>query len=142
MRPYYIASGILLILSIIDFAVAAPVGIPVQEKLQVGVDVLRLPEDATTMLGKRGDDLRDLFGILRGHFGNLEDLVINPGPPRGPLGPADWPTDVKKPPPSTPEEPSVPSPPPSPASSTESGNKLAAPPGPSGPAKSTMSRLG
>jgi hypothetical protein len=151
MRRYYIASGILLILAIIDFAVAAPV--LVQEKRQVDVNVVQLPEDVTTMLGhlgKRGDEFLKLINIPEDHFANLEDFAANPhgwGPsaPRPPSGPADGSTSVKQPPSSTPEEPStVPRPsqaPPSSGSLIESGDKLDAPPGPSGPAKSTMSRL-
>jgi hypothetical protein len=52
MRRYYIASGILLILPIMDFAVAAPV--PVQQKPQADVCVVHTTEDAKTKLGKRG----------------------------------------------------------------------------------------
>jgi hypothetical protein len=54
MRRYDIASGILLILSIIDFALAAPV--LVQEKRQASVDVVHIPRDVITELGKRMDD--------------------------------------------------------------------------------------
>jgi len=54
MRRYDIFSGILLILSIIDFARAAPV--LVQERRQVGVDVVHIPKDAVTVLGKRMDE--------------------------------------------------------------------------------------
>ena len=61
MRRYYIISGILLILSIIDFAVAAPV--LVQEKHQVGVDVVHIPKYSVTMLGKRFDYFDD-FSVL------------------------------------------------------------------------------
>jgi hypothetical protein len=53
MRRCNIVSGILLILSIIDFALAAPV--LVQEKRQASVDVVQIPEDVITVLGKRGD---------------------------------------------------------------------------------------
>jgi hypothetical protein len=51
MRRYYIFSGILLILPIIDFAIAAPVS--VQEDRQAYVDVVHIPEEAMSMLGKR-----------------------------------------------------------------------------------------
>jgi hypothetical protein len=54
MRRYGIVSAILLILSIIDFALAAP--ILVQEKRQACVDVVHIPENVITVLGKRGDD--------------------------------------------------------------------------------------
>jgi hypothetical protein len=59
MRRYDTISGILLILSIIDFAVAAPV--LVQEKRRAGVDAVYTPEDAITMLGERGDELVNYF---------------------------------------------------------------------------------
>lgn len=55
MRRYYMVSGILLILSTVDFAVAAPA--LVREKSQTGVDVIQIPEGMTTMLGKRVDEL-------------------------------------------------------------------------------------
>ena len=53
MRRYDIVTGILLILSVIDFAFAAPV--LVQEKRQASVDVVNTPRDAITVLGKRGN---------------------------------------------------------------------------------------
>jgi hypothetical protein len=52
MQRYNIISGILLILSIIDIALAAPV--LVQEKRQASVDVVHIPRDVITVLGKRG----------------------------------------------------------------------------------------
>ncbi len=52
MRRYYIVSGILLILPIIDFALAAPV--LVQEECQAYVDVVHIPKDVITVLEKRG----------------------------------------------------------------------------------------
>ena len=54
MRRYDIVFGILLILSIIDFALAAPV--LVQEKRQAGVGALHIAKDVITVLGKRGDE--------------------------------------------------------------------------------------
>ena len=54
MRRYDIVFGILLILSIIDFALAAPV--LTQEKRQADVDALHMPKDVMTVLGKRGDE--------------------------------------------------------------------------------------
>jgi hypothetical protein len=59
MRRYDIVFGILLILSIIDFVLAAPV--LVQEKRQACVDVVHiLPRDLITVLGKRGPGEEDL----------------------------------------------------------------------------------
>src|SRR6266852_1373579 len=54
MRQYDMTFGILLVLSIINFALAAPV--PVQKKPQTCVDVLHTPRDVTTVLEKRGDE--------------------------------------------------------------------------------------
>ena len=54
MRRYDIVSGILFILSIIVFALAAPVSM--QQERQAGVDVVRMPKDAITVLGTRGDE--------------------------------------------------------------------------------------
>ena len=61
MRPYNIVSGILLILPIIDFAVAAPV--TAQDKCQACIDVVRrdIPEDVITVLEKRVEDPLDLL---------------------------------------------------------------------------------
>jgi hypothetical protein len=55
MRRYGIIPGILLILSIIDFALAVPV-LLVPEKRQAGIDVMHIPKDVISVLGKRGDD--------------------------------------------------------------------------------------
>ena len=62
MRRYDILFGILLILSIIDFALAAPV--LVQEKRQAYADVVHTPKGARTALRKRvgEDDLVKLVG--------------------------------------------------------------------------------
>jgi hypothetical protein len=54
MRRYNIVTRILLILSIIDFALAAPV--LVQEKRQAFVDAVLIPKDVITELGKRSDE--------------------------------------------------------------------------------------
>jgi hypothetical protein len=71
MRRYDIISGILLILSIIDFALPAPV--LVQEKRQERVDVVHIPKDVITVLGRRGreDELEKLW---EGYFDNLVNL--------------------------------------------------------------------
>jgi hypothetical protein len=137
MRRDYIVSGILLVLLIINFAVAAPV--LVQEKHQAVVDLVHVPEDAIAMLGKRGDEFDELLLTL---FGVPEESssAARPSAPAG-----GW-MDVKQPLPSIPEEPSRVSSPdhalPSTGSSTESGYELMkgdAPPGPpSGQASSTM----
>jgi len=101
MRRYYIVSGVLLIFLIIDIAVAAPV--LVQEKRQEGVDVVHIPEDAITMLGKRGGELNELWLKLFGHpedhfFPKLEELSAARPSSRSPLsGPAGGSTDIERP---------------------------------------------
>src|SRR6266576_7365827 len=60
MRRYDIISGILLILSIIDFALAAPVS--VEEKRQERVDVVHIPKDVITVLGKRWEEDLEKLG--------------------------------------------------------------------------------
>ena len=65
MRRYDIVAGILAILFIIDFALAAPV--LAQEKRQASVDVVHMPNDLITVLGKRlGDELKELLEGFRG----------------------------------------------------------------------------
>jgi hypothetical protein len=59
MRRYDVVSRILFILSIIDFALAAP--ILMQEKRQASVDVVRMPKGVITVLGKRGDEWLEKF---------------------------------------------------------------------------------
>jgi hypothetical protein len=54
MRRYDIVCGITLILSIINFALAAPV--LVQEKRQTDVDVTHMPQDVIAVLEKRGGE--------------------------------------------------------------------------------------
>ena len=67
MRPYDIVSVILLIFSLIDLAVAAPV--LVREKRHARVDVEHVLHDSTPVLGKRGDEIEkmveEFFGIWR-----------------------------------------------------------------------------
>src|SRR5712672_1697584 len=67
MRRYDIISGILLILSIIDFALAAPVS--VQEKRQETL------KDVTTVLGKRGDEV--LVDLGKEYFKTWEKPVAS-----------------------------------------------------------------
>jgi hypothetical protein len=97
MRPYYyyyIVTGTLLILLIMDFAVAAPV--LVQEKRQAGVGVVRMPEDARTML-KRSDEWKLWLDILKSDL--PKESSSSP-----PSGPADGLTGVKQPLPFVPKE--------------------------------------
>ena len=96
MHLYYIVSRIFLILSIMDFAVAAPV--PVQEKPRERVDVVNTPEDAMTILGKRGDDLYELFLELFGRESSAAHPSSSP--------PQSGPANDGQPLPSIPKEPS------------------------------------
>lgn len=89
--------GILLILPIVDFAVAAPV--TAREKLHPGVDVVH-PEDATTMLWKRGELIDKLWAEYVGASVPEEWSSLRP------LKPADGWTNVKRPLTPIPEEPS------------------------------------
>jgi hypothetical protein len=99
MHRYYIISGILLIVPI---ALTAPV--LVQEKREAGVDAVHIPEDVTTMLGKRGigDDLSRLF-VKEDYFKKPESSVAKPSSSSQPSGPDDEWTEVEKPPPTNPE---------------------------------------
>jgi hypothetical protein len=63
MRRYDIVSRIILILSIIDFALAAPV--LVQEKHQARVDVVHIPRDMITVLEKRGGAAENLVEFFK-----------------------------------------------------------------------------
>jgi hypothetical protein len=110
MHQYHITFGILLILPIIDIAVAAPV--LVQEKLQPGVDVVHKSGDAMTMLGKRAGELEDLFREL---FGDTSRSSSRPP------SPADGWADLKKSPSPNPEEPSPAPSSPAPSSITNTG---------------------
>ena len=105
MRRYHIVFGILLILPIIDFAVAAPV--LVQEKRQTRVNVEHMPEDAMTILGKRGgelDELNKVLSLYEDHFATpAESSATHPSSSSQPSGPVHGPMDVGQPPPSVPE---------------------------------------
>ncbi len=72
MRWYDAVSGILLVLSTIDFALAAPV--PVQEKRQACVDVGHIPHDVITVLGKRGSG-EDIEKLVEEFFGTWEKPI-------------------------------------------------------------------
>ena len=63
MRRYDIVSGILFILSIIDFALTAPV--LVQEEHQARINMVHIPKDVITMLGKRADEIDDFEKLLK-----------------------------------------------------------------------------
>jgi len=90
MRRYDIVSGILLILSTVDFALAAPV--LVQEKRQACVDVVHIPRDVITVLGKRGGEelenlaeeyLKALAKPAESSDAHASSGSVQPGPYRG-----------------------------------------------------------
>src|SRR6266852_1730430 len=84
MRRYDIVTGILLILSTIDFTLAAPTPVLVQEKSQAPVDVVQIPKDVTTMLGKRWDEELERLGENYFKTGTYSSSNSAPlGPDRG-----------------------------------------------------------
>jgi hypothetical protein len=121
MRQYDIFSGILLILSIIDFALAAPV--PVREKRQACIDVVHIPRDAITVLGQRGGEDLDKFASLMEEYLKTSGKPVESSDAHGssslaPPGPDIGPTNV------------VQAPVPNPASSDAHGSSSLAPLGP------------
>jgi hypothetical protein len=76
MRRYNIVSRILLILTIITFALAAPV--LVQEKRQACVDAVHVPEDMITVLRKR--TLDEDLDILWDGLWHYDNVWGNPNP--------------------------------------------------------------
>lgn len=152
MRGYFVVFGILLILPIIDFAVAAPA--LAQVKRQAGVDVVHISEDAISMLGERGDESNELLlkytSYIENYFANPEELSHTRPPSDSQLSaPADGWTDLNQPLATIPEEPSPVSSPdhvtpnPNPGSLTEAKYDLMEvdpPRGPTpGPSSSTIS---
>ena len=114
MRLYYIVSEILLILSIIDSSVAAPVPSPAQEKPQARIDdsEVHTPEDKIIMLEKRGDQwYEEMFRLFGPPTGKSYFLPNQELPAAHPLSsplqlvPADGWTDVSKPLSPIPKEP-------------------------------------
>src|SRR5712691_2697067 len=100
MRRYNIICGIFLILSIIDLALAAPVR--VQENRQAFVDVVDMPRDVITVLGKRGDE--DVEKLLEEDYKKFEkppspdpvSPTANPNPlmeAGSPLSVTSWDSD-------------------------------------------------
>ena len=107
MRRYDVVSGAIFILSIVDFALAAPV--LVQEKRQASADVVHIPKDLISVLGKRGDtvtvdNLLDEF--YKAMEGQAESSNAHASSSSVPSGPDHGSTRV------------VQAPPPNPASST------------------------
>jgi hypothetical protein len=88
MRLYNIASGTLLILPVIDFALAAPVQI--QRDSRASADVVHTPRDMITVLEKRMDGegwlekIATYFGPLDESVGSLDAHVSSSSAPPGP----------------------------------------------------------
>ena len=116
MRQFDIFSGILLILSIIDFALSAPV--LVQEKHQACADVVHIPKDVISVLGKRGDTVVDLLDDFHeAAEEQAESSKAHPSSSSAAPGPVHGSTSV------------VQAPPPNPVSSTANPNPLMRPSG-------------
>jgi hypothetical protein len=98
MRRYDIVSGILLILSIIDFALAAPVS--TQEKPQERVDVVHVPKDVITVLGKRWEEDLEKLGeeYLKTGGKSVESSGSTLSSSSAPSGPDHGSTNVVQPP--------------------------------------------
>jgi len=96
MRQYHMVSGILLILSIIDSALAAP--LLVQEKRQTCVDavMLNIPKDVITVLAKRGEE-EDIAMLAEKYMKKLakSSASSSSAPPRPDL----WSIDIPQAPP-------------------------------------------
>jgi len=106
MRQYDIVSGILLILSIIDFALAAPV--LVQGKLQERVDVVHIPNDMITVFGKRWEqDLEKMWEEYFDESGNLESPASHISSSSAPSEPDHESTNVEHAPAPNPASPTT-----------------------------------
>ena len=118
MRQCSIFSGTLLILSIIDFVLAAP--ILVQEKRQASPAVMHIPKGFISVLGKRGKDgLDELLEEYLKSMGNpFETSDAHASSSSVHSGPDHGSTSV------------VQAPPPNPASSIVNPNPLIRPSGP------------
>ena len=100
MRRYIIVSGILFILPITDFAVAAPV--VVRGKLQADADVAHTgkPEYAITSFWKRGNEWSGVVDVLRKPAGEWTDDKKSPKPiPEVPEGSSPVSSLYSEPPP-------------------------------------------
>ena len=70
MRRHDLVTGIVLLLSIIDFALAAPVLV---QECQACIDVVHIPKDVVTVLGRRGEE--ELGNVVLDYFKMLEEPV-------------------------------------------------------------------
>jgi hypothetical protein len=94
MRRYDIVSGILLIIPIVDFALAAPV--LVQEKRQTYIDVEHLPHEVISVLEKRGsEEIEKMVEEFFGPWGKpIESSDAYASSSSAPPGPYHGPTNV------------------------------------------------
>jgi hypothetical protein len=141
MRRHNIVSRIILILTVITFALGAPA--LVQDKRQTFVDVVHAPEEVITVLRKRMEGQNNWLEYVWGHLDHLDPAGIHlaPAPPPdvlppnlaevhvpgahvAPQGPADSDRESMElnddAPPGSPESGYSHSPPSSPVGSTES----------------------
>ena len=97
MRRYYIVTGILLILSIIDFDFA--LAAPVQGKHQARVDVVHMSKDLTTVLEKRWDEGLEKLGeeYFKMSRKPVESSGTHPSSSSASLGPDHGSADVVEP---------------------------------------------
>ena len=100
---FYTAPGILLIVSIVDFALAAPV--LVQEKRQASTDMADIPKYPVNVLGRRGE-IEEVGGkYIENWFTKPESSAAHPlsgSPQSGSDAASGW-VDVKHPQLSSPE---------------------------------------
>ena len=121
MRRYEMLSGILFILSIIEFGLAAPVS--AQEKRQPCIDMI--PNDVTAVLGKRAGEVDDIEKLIEKYFTPgqepIESSDASASPSSAPPGPDHGSANVAQ----------APMPAPNPAPSTANPDPLKEPSGPS-----------
>ena len=93
----YIVSGILLIVPIVDFALAAPV--LVQEKRQASADMVNIPAYPVVVLGKRVDGIEEVGGkYIENYFAKQEESsAALPSSSSTPSGTNPGPVGVKQP---------------------------------------------
>jgi hypothetical protein len=101
MRRYNIVSRILLILTVITFVLAAPA--LVQDKRRAYVDMVHVPEDVITVLGKRMDEDFEMWanyamGFYDNVWGHLNPAGIHLEPAPPPDVPPPNPAEVHEPP--------------------------------------------
>jgi hypothetical protein len=131
MRRYNIvrASRILLILTVITFALAAPA--PVQNKRRAYVDMVHVPEDVITVLRKRMDEEFEMWRLYEEVLKDQDPPAIHlpnlpPANPAKVLEVHAPPPNVQVPPPNPSEVhvPEVDAPPPGPADSDRESMEL------------------